>query len=213
MLLDTRAPESFASGHLRGSINVGLDGRFAEYAGDVVRPGQQVVLLGDAGRGTEAKVRLARIGFDAVVGEVADIETVLADPPRAGDLGPPPPGRRRRRLARRGPRSSRSSTSATRARPRSAARIPGARNLPLPQLLDHLDELDPTRPTVVYCAGGYRSSVAASTLARPRLHPRRRPHRRLRRLGIAPRRAGAAHRRRSDPRHRARPAASPRSGS
>jgi rhodanese-related sulfurtransferase len=34
----------------------------------------------------------------------------------------------------------------------------------LPQLLDHLDELDPTRPTIVYCAAGYRSSVAASTL-------------------------------------------------
>jgi hydroxyacylglutathione hydrolase len=42
--------------------------------------------------------------------------------------------------------------------------VPGARNLPLPRLLDHLGELDPRRPTVVYCAGGYRSSVAASTL-------------------------------------------------
>ena len=41
--------------------------------------------------------------------------------------------------------------------------IPGARNVPLPQLLDRLDELDPTAPTVVYCAGGYRSSIAAST--------------------------------------------------
>jgi rhodanese-related sulfurtransferase len=36
--------------------------------------------------------------------------------------------------------------------------------MPLPQLLDHLDELDPNRPTIVYCAGGYRSSIAASTL-------------------------------------------------
>jgi rhodanese-related sulfurtransferase len=42
--------------------------------------------------------------------------------------------------------------------------VPGARNLPLPQLLEHLDELDRSRPTVVYCAGGYRSSAAASTL-------------------------------------------------
>ena len=41
VLLDTRSPESFASGHLRGSINVGLDGRFAEYAGDVVRLGNR----------------------------------------------------------------------------------------------------------------------------------------------------------------------------
>jgi rhodanese-related sulfurtransferase len=42
--------------------------------------------------------------------------------------------------------------------------VPGARSLPLPRLLDLLDELDPAAPTVVYCAGGYRSSVAASVL-------------------------------------------------
>jgi rhodanese-related sulfurtransferase len=42
--------------------------------------------------------------------------------------------------------------------------VPGSVNLPLPQLLDRLEELDPTRPTVVYCAGGYRSATAASLL-------------------------------------------------
>ena len=164
VLLDTRAPESFASGHLRGSINVGLDGRFAEYAGDIIRPGQQVVLLGDAGRGTEAKIRLARIGFDAVAGEVPDIEAVLAAHP---DLAS---------AARRLPAADVAAWLAddpdlqvvdvrNPAETKVSGTIPGARNLPLPQLLDHLDDLDHTRPTVVYCAGGYRSSVAASTLA------------------------------------------------
>lgn len=52
---------------------------------------------------------------------------------------------------------------ATRERPRWAACSP-ARNLPLPQLLTTLAELDPDTPTLVYCAGGYRSSVAVSTL-------------------------------------------------
>jgi hydroxyacylglutathione hydrolase len=163
VLLDTRAPESFASGHLRGSINVGLDGRFAEYAGDMIRPGQQVVLLGDAGRGTEAKVRLARIGFDEVAGEVPDIETVLATHP---DLAT---------ASRRLPAADVAAWLADEPdlqvvdvrnpTETEVGTIPGARNLPLPRLLDHLDDLDPTRPTVVYCAGGYRSSVAASTLA------------------------------------------------
>jgi glyoxylase-like metal-dependent hydrolase (beta-lactamase superfamily II)/rhodanese-related sulfurtransferase len=163
VLLDTRAPESFASGHLRGSINVGLDGRFAEYAGDIVRPGQQIVLLGDAGRGTEAKVRLARIGFDAVAGEVPDIEAELAARPELATS------------ARRLPADDVAAWLAEEpdlqivdvrnpTETMVAGTIPGARNLPLPQLLDHLDDLDPTRPTVVYCAGGYRSSVAASTL-------------------------------------------------
>lgn len=163
VLLDTRAPESFASGHLRGSINVGLDGRFAEYAGDVLRPGQQVVLLGDRGRGIEAKVRLARIGFDSVVGEVADIESALYANPDLASVA--------------------SRLTATEVATwieevddlqivdvrnpgevETSGELPGARNLPLPHLLDNLEGLDPALPTVVLCAGGYRSAVAASTL-------------------------------------------------
>jgi hydroxyacylglutathione hydrolase len=162
VLLDTRSPESFASGHVRGSVNVGLDGRFAEYAGDVVRPGQQVVLLGEAGRGIEAKVRLARIGFDEVAGEVPSIESVLADrPDLAATASRLPAADVAAWLAEdptlqvvdvRNPGETAEGT------------IPGARNVPLPSLLDHIDDLDRARPTIVYCAGGYRSSVAASTL-------------------------------------------------
>ncbi len=162
VLLDTRSPEQFASGHLRGAVNVGLDGRFAEYAGDIIRPGQKVVLMGEPDHGTEAKVRLARIGFDDVAGEVPAIESVLADRPD---------------LATSSARLPASDVAAWLAEdpdlqvvdvrnPVETAEgtIPGSQNLPLPSLLDHLDELDRTRPTVVYCAGGYRSSVAASTL-------------------------------------------------
>ncbi|MGQ0832283.1 MAG: MBL fold metallo-hydrolase [Microthrixaceae bacterium] len=163
VLLDTRSFESFASGHLRGSVNVGLDGRFAEYAGDVVRPGEQVVLVGDAGRGTEARVRLARIGFDAVVGEVADVETVLAAHPELAESAQRLPAAdvaawiaeddNLQVVDVRNPGEISESGS-----------VPGAALVPLPQLLDRMHELDPSRPTVVSCAGGYRSSVAASTL-------------------------------------------------
>ena len=102
VLLDTRAPETFASGHLRGAMNVGLDGRFAEYAGDIIRPGQQVVLLSEPGRGTEARVRLARIGFDDVIGEVPDIEAALAAQPEHATTAPRLPVRRGPGLARGG---------------------------------------------------------------------------------------------------------------
>jgi hydroxyacylglutathione hydrolase len=162
-LIDTRSPESYASGHLRGSVNVGLDGRFAEYAGDVVRPGQRVVLLGDAGRGTEAKVRLARIGFDAVAGAVDDVERALADRP---ELAVPARRLPAREVA--GWLADDPEVQVVDVRsPGEVAdtgALPGARLIPLPQLLDHLDELDPAAPTVVYCAGGYRSSIAASSL-------------------------------------------------
>jgi hydroxyacylglutathione hydrolase len=162
-LIDTRSPESYASGHLRGSVNVGLDGRFAEYAGDVVRPGQQVVLLGDTGRGTEAKVRLARIGFDAVAGAVDDVERALADRP---ELAVPARRLPAREVA--GWLTDDPEVQVVDVRsPGEVAdtgTLPGARLIPLPQLLDHVDELDPAAPTVVYCAGGYRSSIAASSL-------------------------------------------------
>ncbi len=163
VLLDTRAPESFASGHLRGSINVGLDGRFAEYAGDVIRPGQQVVLLSDPGRGTEAKVRLARIGFDAVIGEVDDIERALAAHPELAASAQRLPANEVAEWLAEDPELQVVDVRNP-GETNPGGMVPGARNLPLPQLLDHLDELDPTRPTIVYCAGGYRSSVAASTL-------------------------------------------------
>lgn len=163
-LLDTRSPESFASGHVLGSINVGLDGRFAEYAGDVVRAGQQVVVLGDAGRGIEAKVRLARIGFDTVAGEVPDIETVLAERPELAGVA--------RRLTAtdlaawlgEDPNGVQIVDVRNPGEVEETGMVPGAIHIPLARLLDHLGDLDPATPTVVYCAGGYRSSVAASAL-------------------------------------------------
>ena len=147
----------------RGSINVGLDGRFAEHAGNVMRPGQRVVVVGDAGRATEAKVRLARIGFDDVIGAVDNVELALLE---RNDLA---------ETAKRLPASDvrdwlADDTSVQVVDVRNPGEtsvggtIPGARVVPLPQLLEHLDTLDRTRPTVVYCASGYRSAVAASTL-------------------------------------------------
>ncbi len=163
VLLDTRQPETFASGHVRGSVNVGLDGRFAEYAGDIIRPGQQVVLLGDVPGGTEGKVRLARIGFDDVVGLVSDIETVLSDHPELAVVAPRLPATEVASWLAEEPDLQivdvRNPTEVS-----VSGSVPAARNLPLPQLLDLVDSLDHERPTVVYCAGGYRSSVAASVL-------------------------------------------------
>jgi hydroxyacylglutathione hydrolase len=162
VVLDGRPAEAFASGHLRGSVNVGLDGRFAEYAGDVIRPGQAVVVITDPGRETEARVRLARIGFDTVVGHLADVERVLAERPElaaaatrlpAADLG-----------AWRHDEPDLQLVDVRNPGEQSGGIVPGAHRIPLPQLLDRIGELDSTRPTVVYCAGGYRSSIAASTL-------------------------------------------------
>lgn len=163
VVIDTRSPESFASGHVRGSINVGLDGRFAEYAGDVLRPGQRVVIAADPGRAIEAKNRLARIGFDDVVGAIDSVELILLENPElAESANRLPASDVRDWLAEdntvqlvdvRGPGET-----------RVTGVIPNANEIPLSQLLAQLDTLDRSRPTVVYCASGYRSAVAASTL-------------------------------------------------
>jgi hydroxyacylglutathione hydrolase len=162
VVIDGRSAELFASGHLRGAINVGLDGRFAEYAGDILRPGQTVIVITDPGRENEARVRLARIGFDHVIGALHNIDQVLVDHPELSEQAPRVTASevQERRLAEpdlqiidvRNPGEV------------EAGAISGALNLPLPQLLDRMGELDPSRPTIVYCAGGYRSATAASLL-------------------------------------------------
>lgn len=162
MVIDARPAEVFASGHLRGAVNVGLDGRFAEYAGDVLRPGQPVIVVTEPGRENEARIRLARIGFDDVVGALEDVDRVLVARPD---------------LARYAPRVTMTELERWRADDpdlqivdvrnppeTELGTVPGARTLPLPTLLDRVGDLDPDRPTVVYCAGGYRSAAAASLL-------------------------------------------------
>jgi glyoxylase-like metal-dependent hydrolase (beta-lactamase superfamily II)/rhodanese-related sulfurtransferase len=163
VLIDGRRPDDFASGHVRGAVNVGMEGRFAEYAGDIARPDQPIIVATEPGREGEAKVRLARIGFDRVVGAVGDVRQLLAEHPElaapafrisASDVaGWDPTDGPVQVVDVRNPGEQEEGV------------IPGARQIPLAALLGRLDELDPKTTTVVYCAGGYRSAIAASALA------------------------------------------------
>ena len=162
VLIDGRNPEEFAQGHLRGAINVGLGGRYAEVAGSVIAADADILLITEHGHELEGKNRLARIGFDRVVG-------YLDQPYRAMFM-------HRDEVAV----SSRLTANAFEERRASvpglqlvdvrspgevaAGTIPGAVPIPVGELVHRLDELDVTKPTVVYCSGGYRSSVAASVL-------------------------------------------------
>jgi hydroxyacylglutathione hydrolase len=164
LVLDTRSPTDFALGHLRGSVNVGLEGRFAEYAGDVIRPDQVVVVIADGGpAAVEAKVRLGRIGFDRVVGALAAPVEAFVEHPEAVE-----PSARISATDLRARLDELAGLQIVDVRNEGEARlggtIHGARLVPLPRLVDRLADLDPAAPTVVYCAGGYRSSIAASVL-------------------------------------------------
>ena len=144
VVIDGRPAELFASGHLRGSVNVGLDGRFAEYAGDILRPGQPVVVVTEPGRENEARIRLARIGFDDVLGALGDITQVLTVRPELAAQAPRVTAVELAEWQREDP-----SLQIVDVRNPSECVdgiIDGSVNLPLPTLLDRLDELDSTRP-------------------------------------------------------------------
>lgn len=162
--LDTREPADFAAGHLRGSINVGLQGRFAEWSGNVLAPDDRIVLVGDPAAAFEARVRLSRIGFDDIVGLLADPAELFLDHPEltasASRLTAAQLRSRRSQLADRLVLVDvRSPTEAD-----EAGTIDGALSMPLPLVSSQMDSLDPDAPTVVFCASGYRSSTAASVL-------------------------------------------------
>ena len=162
VVLDARDDMSFAAGHLRGSVNVGLGGRFAEYAGEVMAPQTPIVLVTPPGQETEAKVRLARIGFDNVLGALADPVDAFVDHP---ELIEPLSRLSAEALAER-IRTVAGLTLVDVRNPGEVAlgSIAGARAISLVSLLTRLDELDRNAPTVVFCAGGYRSAIAASLL-------------------------------------------------
>jgi glyoxylase-like metal-dependent hydrolase (beta-lactamase superfamily II)/rhodanese-related sulfurtransferase len=161
LVLDARPAAEYSAGHLRGSVSVPADGRMAETVGMVVSPDRRVVLLAANGDEQQAATRLARIGFDQVVGYVPDPEGYLV------------------RNADRVERASRLTAAAAESALRdndvqlvdlrnagelSIGAVPGAVHIPLPELTARLGELDPARPVLLYCAGGWRSAVGASVL-------------------------------------------------
>ncbi|BBX87022.1 MBL fold hydrolase [Mycolicibacterium aubagnense] len=164
VLVDGRGPEEFALGHLRGAVNIGLQGRYAEFAGSVLPSDVDIVLFTEPGQELEGKNRLARIGFDRVIGYVAEPYAVLVDHPSdvrvASRLTAKAFGERAAELPNLQIVDVRNPGEV------AAGAIPNAIGIPVGQLPTRLAELDPAKPTVVYCAGGYRSSVAASLLRR-----------------------------------------------
>jgi len=166
-LLDVRPSAAFGTGHVPGSINVGLTGQFASWTGSLLPAGAKVVLVADdVDQVREAATRLARVGLENVAGY---LDGGVAAWDRAGlPLARVPqiavdelhallhePGRLQVIDVRRPPEFA-------------AGHVPGAVNRPLDRIDHDLSGLDPARPTAVVCAGGYRSSAACSLLLRHR---------------------------------------------
>ncbi len=163
-ILDTRDSGEFASAHLANSLNIGLGGEFATWAGTLLASDRPIVIIADPGREVESATRLGRIGFDHLSGYLEDGLLSLRSRPDLLEsfdrLSPPVAADR---LSSSEPPLV---VDVRTPREREEKRIKGSLGLPLNHLGEHLAEVPPDRPVLVYCGGGYRSTIAASLLKR-----------------------------------------------
>ncbi len=163
-LLDTRDPADFAGAHLVGSVNVGLGGSYATWAGTILEHERPIVVVADPGREQEAAMRLGRIGFDTVAGYLdGGMQALEPRPDLVGRIERITAATLAERLA--GPEPPLVLDVRTEREWRDH-RIEGSLNVPLGRLLQRLDEVPRDRQLVVHCATGYRSAIAASLLRR-----------------------------------------------
>jgi glyoxylase-like metal-dependent hydrolase (beta-lactamase superfamily II)/rhodanese-related sulfurtransferase len=169
-ILDTRPATVFTQEFVPESISIGLDGRFAEWAGILLPFDQPLVLVTEAGKEKESVIRLARVGFDKVLGyldggieawktagETADMIIDIEADELAMDL---PHDNKLEIIDVRKPGEF------------EAAHIKGAYNAPLDTLIDptNVAMIDGDNNLYIHCAGGYRSVIAASLLKRQGYH-------------------------------------------
>lgn len=156
VILDVRKNTEYGESHIPNAINIGLGGQFASWAGTLVTIGTPIAIAAETKEQTdEAFMRLARVGIETVKGyilmkdfsgetksveqiSVEKVKEILSDETQFVDV---------RRIAEHAP-----------------AHAPNTINIPLNNLPDELDKLNPDKPTYVICQSGYRSSLGTGIL-------------------------------------------------
>ena len=167
LVLDTRSPDNFSQGFVPNSINIGLDGSFAMWVGEMIPDiKQEILIVTEVGREEEAIIRLSRVGYDKTIGYLAggieawknenreidtverltahEFETVYANEPVVFDV------RKKSEF--------------------ESEHVVNVTNIPLNELNLHLNEFPTDKPFILHCAGGYRSMIAASILKSRGIH-------------------------------------------
>jgi rhodanese-related sulfurtransferase/glyoxylase-like metal-dependent hydrolase (beta-lactamase superfamily II) len=161
-ILDTREPAEFAAAHLAGSVNIGLGGQYATWAGTILSPQRPIVVIAEPGREVESAVRLGRIGFDTVVGYLHDgLRSLESRPELIARTERLSPALAAERLASNEPPLV---VDVRAPREYDAKHIEGSMSIPLNHLAELAERVPTDRPLLVHCAGGYRSSIAVSLL-------------------------------------------------
>jgi hydroxyacylglutathione hydrolase len=156
VVLDVRKNTEFGAGHIPNSINIGLGGQFASWAGTFISNGTPVAIVAESQEQVdEAVMRLARVGIETVkgfifiadyAGEKSAVEQIPVEAVKeklSGDI---------------------QFVDVRRAAEHECGHAPQTVNIPLDKLPKEIDRLDPDKPTYVICQSGYRSSLGTSIL-------------------------------------------------
>jgi len=170
ILLDSRPASEFTEGFIPGAVFIGLEGRFAEWAGSLLPFDKPIVLVTPAGKEIETVTRLSRVGFDKMAGflnggfdtwknagEKTDLiinveaDELMMDIPHDPNL---------------------TVVDVRRETEYADGHLPDALNLPLSEMTDiaELAQFEDNQNLYVHCAGGYRSVIATSLLKRQGVH-------------------------------------------
>ena len=162
LMLDTRDASDFAKGFIPNSINIGLEGNFAQWVGEMIPDiKQQILLITDADKEEEAITRLSRVGYDYTVGYLKggfstwkdsgkDFETVERISPAVFE----------NKLKTEKPLV----IDVRKKSEYESEHVIGAINVPLNEINQHLAQFPKDKPFILHCAGGYRSMIASAIL-------------------------------------------------
>jgi rhodanese-related sulfurtransferase len=170
LILDTRHPDQFMQGFVPGSINIGLNGRFAEWAGTLLPFTQPIVLVTEVGAEKESIIRLTRVGIEKIEGylsggfeawQTAGEQIDMIIDVEADELAMDLPFDENLVII-----------DVRRETEYANEHVKEAINIPLDQLTDpgSMANLDDHHNIYIHCASGYRSVIAASMIKRQGIH-------------------------------------------
>ncbi|MCA0230867.1 MAG: MBL fold metallo-hydrolase [Bacteroidetes bacterium] len=162
VILDTRGAQVFNKGFIPNSINIGLKGDFAPWVGALVPDvKQEILLVTEVGQEEEAILRLARVGYDNVIGYLeGGIQTWVASGQEVDTITSITPDELADKMAE----EKVLVIDVRRPSEFSAEHIDGAKSLPLDYISELMAEFPKDQTMYIHCAGGYRSMIASSIL-------------------------------------------------
>ncbi len=158
VVLDVRSISEYGAGHVPNSINIGLGGQFASWAGTMIPIGTRTAIVADTPEQVdEAFMRLARVGHESVVGFIL-LKDYTGDKKQIEQVSVEDVSKLTQT------KKSLQFVDVRRQAEHANGHAAQSVNIPLDKLASDFDKLDPAVPTYVICQGGYRSSLGTSIL-------------------------------------------------